>query len=231
MKLGRHLVIEHLEDISWRVLKEYPEIVREMIRGKSGIYALYRRNQLYYVGLASNLRNRINQHLKDRHADKWDRFSVYLTCEDGHMKEIESLLLRIVKPVGNQVGGKLVRSVSLRRRLNQDMKERDADRRAKLIGGRVARQRTRSKIARPTPGQPALAGVVDRAVALRAWRAGYQYRASLRKTGQIYYEGELYDSPSAAGKIATGKACNGWAFWHYRDSKSRQWVPIGRLRR
>ena len=73
-----HLVVEHLENVSGKVFDAYPEIIREMIKGKSGVYALYRRGSLYYVGLASNLSGRLKNHRRDRHSGLWDRFSVYL---------------------------------------------------------------------------------------------------------------------------------------------------------
>ena len=44
--------------------------LKEIMKGYSGIYALYRKERLYYVGLTTNLLGRINQHLKDRHAGK-----------------------------------------------------------------------------------------------------------------------------------------------------------------
>ena len=49
------LVFQHLENISRTAVEEYQEIIREYVRGKQGIYALYRRGKLYYVegGLAS----------------------------------------------------------------------------------------------------------------------------------------------------------------------------------
>ena len=37
------------------------------------------RGKLNYVGLACDLRWRLNAHLKDRLAPHWDRFSLYLT--------------------------------------------------------------------------------------------------------------------------------------------------------
>ena len=67
MARQKRLVIQHLEDISWQVLEAYPQIVKEMIHGKSGVYALYRRGKLYYVGLATNLMARLKIHLRDRH--------------------------------------------------------------------------------------------------------------------------------------------------------------------
>ena len=88
MPANKRLVTQHLEGISWRVLEEYPEIVRKLIRRQAGVYALYRRNKLYYVGLASNLMGRLKSHLRDRHNGAWDKFSVYLTVRDEHIKEL-----------------------------------------------------------------------------------------------------------------------------------------------
>src|SRR3990172_512495 len=87
------LVSQHLENISSDLLEKYQDVVRSYVRGRQGISALYRRNKLYYVGLARNLRTRLNQHLRDRHKGGWDRFSVYLTIGDSHLKELESLIL------------------------------------------------------------------------------------------------------------------------------------------
>ena len=95
------LVSQHLENISLEALSKYQDVIRSYVRGRQGIYALYRKNELYYVGLASNLRSRLKHHLRDRHKKLWDRFSVYLTIGDSHLKELESLILRTVKPSGN----------------------------------------------------------------------------------------------------------------------------------
>jgi hypothetical protein len=83
------LVCQHLERLSRDVLGKYKDIIREYVRRRHGVYALYRGNRLYYVGLASNLRSRLNSHLRDRHANTWDHFSVYLTVGDEHLAELE----------------------------------------------------------------------------------------------------------------------------------------------
>jgi len=36
------LVIEHLEGISRTAIKRYPDIITEFVRGRSGVYALYK---------------------------------------------------------------------------------------------------------------------------------------------------------------------------------------------
>ena len=69
--------------------------MREFIGRNAGIYALFRKGRLYYVGLATALRSRLKAHIKNRHGNSWDSFSIYLTIKDQHMREIEALLLRI----------------------------------------------------------------------------------------------------------------------------------------
>ena len=44
-------------------------------------------------------------HLRDHHADTWDRFSAYLTIGPDYMKEIGSVLIRITKQIHFAVRG------------------------------------------------------------------------------------------------------------------------------
>lgn len=50
------LLQRYLENISGKVLEEYRLVIRDMIRGRHGVCALYKGGKLYYVGLASNSR-------------------------------------------------------------------------------------------------------------------------------------------------------------------------------
>jgi len=99
-RVTRSIVIGHLEKVSSVVFERYPEEVTGLIGQGQGVYALYRRQKLYYIGLASDLKRRIKWHLKDRHKGKWDRFSLYIIRKTGHIREVESLLVRIAEPVG-----------------------------------------------------------------------------------------------------------------------------------
>lgn len=114
----------HLENFSHEALSKYQDVIRSYVRGRQGIYALYRKSELYYVGLAGNLRSRLKSHLRDRHKRRWDRFSVYLTIGDSHLKELESLILRTVKPSGNHQSGKFIKSENLRGKLSRDLRAR-----------------------------------------------------------------------------------------------------------
>jgi hypothetical protein len=42
---------------------------------QSGLYGLYDGDHIHYIGIAGKLALRLNQHRKDRHAGRWDRFS------------------------------------------------------------------------------------------------------------------------------------------------------------
>jgi hypothetical protein len=225
----QRLVVQHLEKVSGRILEEYPDVIREFIRRKGGVYALYRKDQLYYVGLATNLMARLKTHLRDRHRGAWDRFSVYLTLRDGHIKELESMLIRIVSPKGNKLGGRFVKSQNLLLQLHRTMSEADADRRASIIGGFVARRRRRAK-GRRLRGAGALHGFVDRRLPLRAARGAKKFKASLRRDGRIYYKNKYFDTPNSAARAALGKRVSGWSFWRYRDTKG-MWVPLRNLKR
>ncbi|MGE0771695.1 MAG: GIY-YIG nuclease family protein [Cyclobacteriaceae bacterium] len=78
------------------------EIITELIGDSSGIYALYDENELYYVGRARELKQRVKHHLKDRHDSQWTHFSLYLVKRNDHIGDIESLLIRVAAPVGNR---------------------------------------------------------------------------------------------------------------------------------
>jgi excinuclease UvrABC nuclease subunit len=105
-KYKGQLVFQYVEKISRELLERYRQVIRDIARGKHGIYALYKDERIYYVGLASNLRQRLGHHLRDRHKKTWNRFSIYLTTSSENLKDLESLFLRIFKPKGNTKVGK-----------------------------------------------------------------------------------------------------------------------------
>jgi hypothetical protein len=228
-KPANGFVREYLERVSWKVLDAYRPVLRGMIRGHAGVYALYKGEKLYYVGLATNLMGRVNHHLKDRHEGKWDRFSVYLTTGNELIRPLEALVLRIVDPSGNRVKGRLVGALDIAGSLKRRMEERARDEAATMLGGRYARHRRRSK-AKGVKGTVVLAGLVEKRLVLRASHKGKRFRASLRRDGQISYKRKLYASPSSVAKVVAGRAVNGWSFWQYRNPKG-QWVRLSELKR
>ena len=220
-----HLVIQHVELMSRRILENHQEVIREYVKGKRGVYALYRGNRLYYVGLASNLRSRLKAHVRDRHAEAWDRFSLYLTEGDEHLRELEAMVLRITMPKGNLAKSKFARSQDLRRYFKRRIQEQyRAD-----LDALFAAPTTKKE---PQDGRGKLgegAGLVDRRTALRMTYKGKRYRATLRPDGDVRFRGKLYGSPSGAANVVFGRAVNGWKAWRYEESPGK-WVRLENLR-
>jgi len=224
------IVCQHLENISRAALEEYQDLIREYIRGRHGIYALYRRGKLYYVGLASNLRVRLKQHLRDRHKGSWDRFSVYLTIDTNAIKELETLLLRIVSPDGNRAGGKFVRSENLANRFVRDIRNRHREKEIDLVPTRRRKLVKKKKVAEQIGKAPALAKYIKGPLKVRGKIHNKWVRARVKEDGRISYKRVLYNSPSRAAAVAVERrTCNGWAFWHYERAPG-DWVPLKKLR-
>lgn len=224
------LVCQHLENISRDALEKYQDVIRGYVRGRQGVYALYRRDKLYYVGLASNLRMRLSHHLRNQHGDSWDRFSVYLTISDSHLRELESLILRIVKPRGNSQKGKFASSEDIKRKFGRDIRERhrrDIDR---ILG--LPRKPTQSIFKEGMTGKTRVLvkSIGGRAFKLRRVYKGKLYKARLRRDGKVLHNRVIYTSPSAAGKAVCGHAVNGWQFWQCERAPN-DWVKLQKLRR
>jgi Restriction Enzyme Adenine Methylase Associated/GIY-YIG catalytic domain len=222
------LVCQHLENISSDALEKYQDVIRSYVRGRQGIYALYHRDKLYYVGLAINLRTRLKQHLRNRHKKLWDRFSIYLTIGDSHLRELESLILRTIKPPGNHQSAKFIKSENLRGRLSRELRTRQRQEINWVIG------RSTSPIPkrRPKPlrnGGPILAPYFNQSTKLRAIFHGTLVKARVRRNGLIRYKNKDYKSPSLAASAVVKRPCNGWTFWKYERAPG-DWVFLNELR-
>lgn len=234
-KRKSQLVCQHLENISRKMLEEYQDVIRSFVRRRNGVYALYRRGKLYYVGLASSLLGRLRTHLRDHHRGTWDRFSVYLTIGPQYMKEIESVLMRISNPPGNKQRGKFIKSENLLPKLKAEYRRRKKEEEEELFGAR-RKQKGRVKARRQKAKKPkgrirVLAKYVEQGMALRARYKGKLVRARVRKDGRIRFNGKLYNAPSKAAAAAVKRrTCNGWRFWTYERAPG-DWVPLKELRR
>lgn len=95
----------------------------ELLKGYAGIYALYKGERLYYVGLARNLHGRVKWHLKDRHAGKWDHFKIFRIQRVRFLKDIETLIHHIAETKGNRVKGQVPKDANLNRALWEVLRE------------------------------------------------------------------------------------------------------------
>jgi len=225
------LVCQHLESISRRALEQYQGLLREYVKGRHGVYALYRKGRLQYVGLASNLRNRLKSHLTDRHALTWDTFSVYLTIQDSHLYDLETLVLKIAAPKGNRLTGNFINSENMKPRFKRDISRYQHDELAGLLGistGKVVPVPVGVKKKGRTP---VLARYSKRPSVLKARYKGKTIKARVLRDGAISLEGDIYLSPSLAGAAACKRrTCNGWTFWTYERAPG-DWVLLDELRK
>ena len=176
------LVFRHLERVSRGLLERHPDIIAKFIGGNAGVYALYKKNRLYYVGLANKSASRLRAHLRDKHARKWDRFSIYLTINTGHIKELESLVLQIARPTGNSVGGRPSASSDLVRIIRKEIKAK-LDREVDLLTGRL--KATTGEDIKAEEEAGALLYLLPRGARLIATNRKKQFKARLLRNGKI----------------------------------------------
>jgi hypothetical protein len=229
MRVNRgQLVSQHLENISRTALEKYQNILKDYVKGRHGVYALYRKGHLYYVGLASNLRNRLKTHLKDRHAQTWDSFSVYLTISDSHLHELETLILKIASPKGNKQSGNFINAQDLRPMFRKEVKKAQQK---ELIGlGLKKTKKVEMQKSIEQKGRKAvLAPYANKRFEIRFRYKGKTHKAMVRKDGTILYGGKVYNSPSMAASAIKRRASNGWTDWKYERAPG-DWLLIDNLR-
>lgn len=231
-RTSRPIVIGQLEKVSRGIFDKYQRQITDMIKGHHGVYALYRKETLYYIGLATNLRNRIRSHLKDRHGGSWTHFSLYVFRGEGHIRELEALLLRIAYPKGNRIRGKLKGSKDFTPALKRQLRALQSLEMVELFRSYKIQTEKGHKVKKsrkPKADRP-LRGVFPKGKMIYRKYKGKLYKAWVRGNGRVKYEGLYYDSPSTAGSVARGgKSTNGWRFWMYKN-KSGDLVPISELR-
>ncbi len=132
-------------------------------------------------------------HLKDRHQNSWDRFSVYLTIGDSHLKELESLH-PLYKPAGN----KQKESSESQRISEEDLQRCRAYQRDELISllGKKILEEEEGKGGFYEGKKPVLAKYITGPMKLRARYKGRILRARVRRDGSIRFRGKVYLSPS-----------------------------------
>lgn len=227
----KHLVVQHAEMMGAQLFDSYQSVLREFLKGQHGVYALYKGSRLYYVGLTTNLRRRLDRHRKDRHEGKWDKFSLFITDSADYLRELEALVLRIASPKGNRATTKLPGSSDLRGMLrraviDEQRKERDVffGEPPHRKGAKKKKKRRRSRRGVELPA----AGLVERSTKVVMTYKGYEYFGKLLKNGKISYGRQLYDSPSGAAVAIRKRTTNGWDWWKIRVDG--EWVPLKELR-
>jgi DNA-binding MarR family transcriptional regulator len=121
------LISGHLSGIKRALLEgekraTFLDFLNKALPAKQGIYALYdKKGRLYYAGKASDLARRLNQHLRDRHGESWDRMTLFHVANSANVAELEGLVVATARPPGNRQKPKI--GQDLRKRLSQHLKQ------------------------------------------------------------------------------------------------------------
>jgi predicted GIY-YIG superfamily endonuclease len=116
------LVEAHIRDVSIGAILRHIKSFREFLGQKrSGIYVLRKGRKVFYVGLASSLRSRLPDHLDDHHRGGWNQFDLYVLRKNKvkHLREIETLLIRVATPTANRTEPNFLRPNNLTKKFKQ----------------------------------------------------------------------------------------------------------------
>jgi len=168
---------------------------------RHGVYALYKKDKLYYVGLASNLQSRLN-----RQAGKFNKSE---NLKRRFKRDINNYHKRITDGIfGKPTRNNLDRSITVQRS-HRSSKESLVD----YIKSRI-------HIRFEYKGHLYIAHVrKDGAIKF----ASESYRAR-------ELQGKIYNSPSLASVAVKKRRSNGWKLWKYERSPG-EWVLLDELRK
>ena len=116
------LVAAHIKRAKVAIIERHLKCFRDFIgQRKCGIYVLRTDGDIYYVGLASSLRSRLTDHLKDHLQGKWNQFDLYMIRKGKakYLRELEALLIRVAKPSGNRTEPKFVKHKNITKQFEQ----------------------------------------------------------------------------------------------------------------
>jgi hypothetical protein len=152
--------------------------------------------------------------------------------ENGHMRELEALVMRISRPRGNKQRGKFANSEDLRHALERRYRDKQEAPRSELFGAREARVARR--VARPTSprtstGAPPSAPFASQVREIRARYKGREIRATVQPDGMIRLGRHLHRSPSGAAESVVNRPCSGWTFWKWKR-RDGDWALLDALR-
>ena len=155
-----------------------------------------------------------------------------LTIGDDHTRELESLVLRIVRPKGNKQIGKFKRAEDLGRALRRRAREESQHEIDELFPRKTVGRKSKGKRMSVETRRPVLAAFTNRPSRLRGFLKGKRFRARVLRSGMISVKGKRFNSPSMAAYHVIGgrRAINGWWSWHYERAPG-DWVRLAELRR
>jgi hypothetical protein len=107
-RIKRGSLIEHsLDGIKRESFEVIKRELRNVLEGKMGIYALYKKDKLVRVGLGTKIYFRVKGHSENKKLH-WDTVSLFLIKKEmlKYLRDLETAVVRIAKPKYNQQKGR-----------------------------------------------------------------------------------------------------------------------------
>ena len=220
MKTRRNeIIIATLSYIPKKELKEKVNFLKPYIKKNHGIYTLYNEDELYYIGKTSrSLASRLEQHLKDKHKNKWTHFSVYLTKKKRDVHDIEAVMICVAQPKGNS---QKKQYLVLGEDLNEVLKKQHKNQISQLSKYKVNKnprynknKKVKSKRAAPV----SLNDLPDKCLpkSIIATYRGEPHQATLLESREVKYFDQKYDKLHDITKMIITKKKgrpSSWFFW------------------
>lgn len=118
------LVRGYIEYCSREIFQVAPETLKKYLEDKSGLYALYKGDDLYYVGMSEDIYGRLVNHTHDHHKGRWTYFSAYVIKRVRYIKDLEAIVHRFGERRGNKQIAKFPRDYDIKRKLAPFLRER-----------------------------------------------------------------------------------------------------------
>jgi hypothetical protein len=123
------IIVKHIKGIKRALLEgekrpAFLEFLKQS-NHRNGLYALYdKEGNLYYIGKATDLKSRLDTHLRDKHSASWDQMTLFFLSKKANVAELEGLLVAAAKPPGNTQKPKIGTDLrkSLQKFLTEDAK-------------------------------------------------------------------------------------------------------------
>ncbi|AKL98372.1 DUF2924 domain-containing protein [Endomicrobium proavitum] len=194
-----------LHKASIDILLDYKKALISKIGDKGGIYILYKNSNIYYVGKATRLKQRIKQHFTDKHKNKWNFFSLYVVADNKLIPELERIFISLMKPSGNS----LLYQKEIKKfqtELRKEIRTLQDIQLKQLFSNEEIESRSESKTSKKF------------SKTLTKIYKGKKYIATLQNDGIVIYDKKKYTSLTAAAKKVVGhnRSISGPHFWGLR---------------
>jgi hypothetical protein len=97
-KIKRGSLIQYaLDDIKRESFNIIRRELRGVLKGRAGIYALYKKGKVVKVGLGTSIYGRVDGHSKSKKMN-WDTASLFIIKNIKYLRDVETAVNRIAKP-------------------------------------------------------------------------------------------------------------------------------------